>query len=225
MDHALQHLLAWWSTCSWLEVLGCVSGLACVWLYGKENIWAWPAGIVQTLCFLVVVYGAQLYSDVVLQIVFLILSITGWYEWLHGGPQKTELRIAPTIPLARRVVLLALTLAVNLGAAWYFARHTQAAAFFWDATILAFSLLAQWLLNKKVLGNWLFWIAVNVLSIYVYAGRKLYLMAVLYAIFLVLATKGYLAWKQLVRKSAQAPAPGTPAAEPAQMPEAAATPT
>lgn len=198
MDAVQQALHTWWIGCSWLELLGSAAGLACVWLYGKENIWAWPVGIVSTLCFLVVVYDAALYSDVVLQIVFLILGITGWYGWLHGGPQKTVLKIVPTVTLAERLTLLASTIALNIAAAWYFAVYTQAASFFWDATILAFSLLAQWLLNKKVLGNWLFWIAVDLLSIYVYAGRGLYVMAVLYAIFTVLATKGYMEWKGLL---------------------------
>lgn len=196
MNAVFDALHAWWISCSWLELLGSAAGLACVWLYGEENIWAWPVGIVNSLCFLVVVYGAGLYSDVVLQIVFLLLSIIGWYEWLHGGPQKSERKIVATVPVIQRILMLMLTIALNVFAAWYFAIYTQAASFFWDATILAFSLLAQWLLNKKVLGNWLFWIAVDVLSVAVYAGRNLYVMACLYAIFTVLALKGYLEWKR-----------------------------
>jgi nicotinamide mononucleotide transporter len=203
--YAYHEFQLWWAACSWLEVIGCVAGLACVWLYGKENIWAWPVGIVNAGCLLVVVYDAKLYSDVVLQIVFLVLTFTGWYEWLHGGPQKTERKIVVQLPGTQRAAMLAITFAINLAAAWYFAIHTDAASFFWDASILAFSLLAQWLLNKKVLGTWLFWIAVNVLSVYVYAGRKLYLMAVLYVIFFFLAIKGYLEWKRILRAAAAEP--------------------
>src|ERR1700687_42409 len=73
-----------------------------VWLAVKENIWTWPTGIVGVTLYLVVNYQARLYSNAGLQVVYLVLSIHGWYEWLHGGTNRTELRITHA---SRRVLV------------------------------------------------------------------------------------------------------------------------
>jgi nicotinamide mononucleotide transporter len=200
-------IAAWWSGTTWTEVLGALTGLWCVWLYGRESMWAWPIGIVNAVLFMVMFFAAKLYSDVVLQVVFLILSVHGWYEWLRGGPAKTELKIAYGIKWDRFLVLSSVTTAVWLGVGAYFARYTDAALPHWDALILALSLTAQWLLNKKQLETWLVWAVVDLIAVSVYAYRGLVLTAVLYAIFFILAVRGFVRWRRSMSLAAPTTAP------------------
>ena len=195
----------WWSGVSWFELLGVPSNLACVWLFGRESIWSWPVGIVGILLFMVMFYDARLYSDVVLQFVFLILSIIGWYEWLRGGPRRGARRIERGVSAASFPVFFLIAGSVMGGAGYYFATYTDAALPYWDSSILGLSLVAQWLLNRKAIESWLFWIAVDVLAVGVYAYRGLYLTSVLYFIFLVLATRGFLQWRKKLMKTREAP--------------------
>lgn len=153
--------------------------------------------------YIYIFYGARLYSDALLQVVYVVLQVYGWYHWLHGGRNDTPL------PVARLSVRhLAGWVGVGIvgaGALGYvMAHYTDAALPFWDATITSLSLVAQYLLARKKLENWLFWITVDILAIGVYAAKALYPTAGLYAVFLGLATYGFFEWK----RSLPAAAPG-----------------
>ena len=186
-----------------LEAVAVLFILANVWLMVKENIWGWPAGIAGVILYAVVNYRAHLYSNAGLQIVYLILSIHGWYEWLHGGAGRSELQITR----ASRRVWLYCSLAgvagtfVLLG----FLRLTTDAAFpIWDASTTSFSLVAQWMLNEKITENWLWWLVIDIVYVPIYIFGKLPLTAALYALFCVLSVKGYVDWKRSVRPGAAA---------------------
>ena len=79
-----------------LEIAAVLFILANVWLATKENIWTWPTGIVGVILYTIVNYKAHLYANAALQIVYFGLSIMGWYEWLHGGVNKSELHVRST---------------------------------------------------------------------------------------------------------------------------------
>jgi nicotinamide mononucleotide transporter len=166
-----------------------------VWLAAKENIWCWPTGIVGVALYFVVNYQAGFYANAGLQVVYLILSIHGWYEWLHGGVNKTELHVSRTTRrewqwcMAAGIVLTGVLMVVL--------RLVEGAAQpFWDASTTAFSLVAQWMLNKKLVENWILWIVVDVIYVPLYFYRSLPLTAILYIGLTVLALKGYLDWKR-----------------------------
>jgi nicotinamide mononucleotide transporter len=198
MNEVESAVLLWWASVTWTEIFGALTGLCCVWLYGRESMWAWPIGIANAALFAVMFFSARLYSDVVLQIVFLILSLHGWLVWAFGGPAKTRLKISVGLPIHRVMALVLTTVGVASAAGSYFARCTDAALPYWDAVILAASLTAQWLLNKKQIENWLVWVGVDVLAVGTYAYRGLLLTSLLYGIFFVLALRGYFAWRRTV---------------------------
>jgi nicotinamide mononucleotide transporter len=202
-----ERIANWWSAVSWYEAFGVPANLACVWLCTRESIWNWPVGILGILLFLVMFFQAKLYSDVVLQVVFLVLSIIGWYEWLKGGPRKTERRITRGLSHRHLLALAGVAVCVQVGAGLYFATQTDAALPYWDSTILALSLVAQWLLNRKAIENWLVWIVVDALAVGVYAARDLYLTSVLYAVFFCFAIRGYLQWRRKLGPVPSVPVP------------------
>ena len=172
-------------------------GFAYVLLSIRQSIWCWPVGLVSVTLFLVLFYQARLYADAGLQAIYIVLSLYGWYYWLRGGPRGEE---APVVRLGRRAafVLGMLGAAGAAGVGYGLATWTDADLPYWDATTTAFSLVGQWLLAKKVLENWLVWIAVDVLYVGIYVYKGLYLTAGLFGGYTVLAVAGFFAWRKSV---------------------------
>ena len=176
-----------------IEIAAALFGLLSVYYTLREHVWCWPTGLVNVVLYVVVFFEAKLYADTLLQVVYIALQIYGWYEWLHGGPAKTELRIS-RCSSGTLVFLLLLSAAGTLGMGYGFDHFTDAALPYWDSAITVLSLIAQWLVAKKRLENWLFWIVVDVLGIGVYLVKGLYPTGILYGIYLVMAVMGYRAW-------------------------------
>ena len=177
-----------------LEIAAVAFTLVNVWLAVKESIWCWPPGIVGVALYAIVNYDAKLYSNAGLQIVYLALSIHGWYQWLHGGENRTELRIGRTTAKQWWACMIAGVIGTVL--LIFILRWTDGAFSFWDASTTAFSLVAQWMMNKKLVENWILWIVVDVIYVPLYFYRALPLTAGLYALFCVLAWRGYLEWRR-----------------------------
>ena len=178
-----------------LELFAALIGAISVWLSVRQNIWSWPTAIINVVLYAIVFYEAKLYADMGLQVIYAILSIYGWYEWLYGGEGRTELHVSRTG--ARLGALLALVAAAGsaiLGA--FLHRATDAALPFMDSFLSSTSLVAQWMMTKKLLENWLVWIGVDVLYVGMFIFKGLFLTAGLYAVFLALAVKGYIDWRR-----------------------------
>lgn len=195
------------------EILAVLFGIVSVWLSVRENIWSWPTAIVNVALYILVFWQAKLYADMGLQVIYIALNAYGWYEWLYGGEQRTELHVS------RAGVRLALLL-VAIGAACtallghLLARHTDAALPYVDSATTSTSLVAQWMMTRKLLENWLVWVAVDVVYIGMFIFKGLYLTAGLYAVFLILSAMGWIRWRRSLReRAAPTPAPEpTPAA-------------
>lgn len=183
-------LLEW----SPLEGIAAAFGLVSVYLSTRQNIWSWPTAIVNVCLYTVVFYNSRLYGQMGLQTVFLILSIYGWYQWLHGGEQKTKLRVSRASP--RLLMILG---AVNL-VAWIalaaILRRTDAAIPWLDALLTTTSLVAQWMMTRKILENWIIWIVLDTVYVPMFMSQRLYATALLYTAFLVLAVMGFVEWRR-----------------------------
>lgn len=187
-----------------LEAASVVTGAVCVWMAVRESVWNFPLTLVNASLFCVVFFGAKLYADAGLQIVYFVLAMVGWYLWLHGGERGTPLRISCVgwrEGTALAVGGVALTIVL-----WITLRHVGGSASFFDALTTSISLCAQWMLNRKQVESWYAWIAVDVIYIPLYAYKELYLTAALYAVFLVMATMGLLHWRATWRSQDGDPA-------------------
>jgi nicotinamide mononucleotide transporter len=188
-------LLEW----SPLESIAAAFGVVSVYLSTRQNIWSWPTAIVNVALYTVVFYQGRLYGQMGLQPVYLALSIYGWYEWLHGGAQRTELKVSRASP--RLLGVLAVINIVTWVALASILRRTDAALPRLDALLTTTSLVAQWMMTRKILENWIFWIAVDVVYVPMFISQRLYATALLYAAFLVLAVMGLVEWRRsLVRR-------------------------
>jgi nicotinamide mononucleotide transporter len=174
-----------------------VTGAACVYLVVQQSIWNFPLGIANNLFFLVLFGQARLYGDAGLQVVYIALGVHGWYQWLHGGEQRTALKITRTS--ARLWMLLAGVIPMATWGLVLILRQVNGSAPLPDAFTTVLSLAAQYLLNRKRLENWFVWIVADVIYIYLYIARGLHLTAVLYGVFLCLCIAGYMSWRRALR--------------------------
>ena len=177
-----------------LELLAALLGAISVYLSVRQNIWSWPTAIVNVVVYAFVFYQAKLYADMGLQVIYAALSVYGWYEWLYGGANRTELHVTRTAPrLGAVLTLIALAGSAALGV--FLRGATDAALPFMDSFLSNTSLVAQWMMTKKKLENWLVWIGVDVLYVGMFVFKHLYITAGLYAVFLALAVRGYIDWR------------------------------
>ena len=197
---SLDQLLALTIAKRW-EVLAVITGIISVYLSTRENIWSWPTALVNVALYFVVFYETKLYADMGLQAVYFALSLYGWYEWLYGGENRTELRVSRTArSLGVRLAIIGIACAAILGT--LLARFTDAALPYIDSATTSTSLVAQWMMTRKILENWAVWVAVDVVYIAMFIFKRLYLTAGLYAVFLVLAVMGYVQWKRSLAERA-----------------------
>ena len=192
---------------NYVEFFGVIFGLICVWLTVRRNIWCWPTGLVNAALFVILFFQARLYADMALNVYFFVMSLYGWYAWLYGGPAKDELPISRTgRDLA--LILFALGVVSVLAMGFFLSSFTKADLPFWDSTTTTLSLIAQFMLARKLLENWLVWIVNDVLCIGIYFYKELYFLTGLYFVFLVLATAGYISWRRTAASDAE-PGPET----------------
>ncbi|MFL6215685.1 MAG: nicotinamide riboside transporter PnuC [Blastocatellia bacterium] len=177
------------------EIIGTILGLISVWLTVRQNIWCWPTGLAMVALYAVVFFHAKLYADAGLQVVYFVLQLYGWHEWLHGGSKRGKLDIT-RISLRLGVVLIVIAVTATALMGHLLATKTDAALPYWDSTATVLSLVAQWMLARKIIENWLVWVAVDLLSIGIYAAKELYPTMALYAAFLALAAFGWIEWKK-----------------------------
>lgn len=192
---------------SWLEVVATVFSAACVFLAVKRKVINYPIGIVGTIAFFFVFWNIGLYSSAMLQVFFTAVQVYGWWFWLRGdkGSKPQITRVDRKWIIGGLVAAGAGALGLSLITGAVGAKMALA-----DAVIFGLSVVAQFFLDRKKLENWTVWIAVNVMSIYVYGTQGLALTTLLYVVFLFNAFYGYWEWNKEYRgytKAKVAPKP------------------
>lgn len=177
-----------------LETWAVLTGALCVWLTVVRDVWNFPIGIVSCILFAVMFEKVSLFGDMYLQFYFIALAIHGWYWWLRGGINKTQLQVSR----ANRADLLVVGIGVLAGTPVlvYWLSHTSSTTPFWDAVTTTGSIVAQILLNRKKYENWFIWIAVDIIYVPLYWYKDYRLTAVLYAIFLIMCASGLMDWRK-----------------------------
>jgi nicotinamide mononucleotide transporter len=164
----------------------------------RQVPWCWPIGIGNALLFLVAYVNAKIYGAAGLQAVYVVVSIYGWYEWLHGGADHGRLGVSRT-PTSWMVALGVSGILGSLLLGLALKHRTNDVLPFADAAVTVFSLVAQWMATRKWLENWLLWMVLNVSNVAICVSQGLYPMAGLYAFFLVLAVFGFREWGRSLR--------------------------
>ena len=180
-----------------IEWFGVTTGALCVYLAVKENVLNWPISILSVLAYIYIFYTAKLYGDTVLQFYFLFTAFYGWYYWSYGK-LKTLKSERPIVKVSHTEWLLLLTILILLSGfvGWLLDEYTDTDVPYIDGFCTITSFIAQYLMTRKKLENWLVWIFVDAIYIPLYIHKHLYATALLYFLFLFIALKGYLDWKR-----------------------------
>jgi nicotinamide mononucleotide transporter len=183
---------------NWQELIGFVTGALCVWLLVRQNIWNWPAGITNNIFYIVIFYNSGLYADAGLQFVYIAISIYGWWNWLHGGKNHSALTVNRA-SFAGMLGYLGITATATAALYWLLHRYTPSTVPLADGLTTALFLTAQYMMSRKVVENWWFWIVGDVLVIGLYIYKHLYLTSGLYVVFLVMCVAGLRQWQRAAR--------------------------
>lgn len=184
-----------------LEWVAAALGVVNVALVVRRSVWNYPFGLAMVALYFFVFFGAKLYSDALLQIFFFIVQIYGWANWVKAKKAAGEVPVGVLTSRAR-IGWLAGTAAASLVWGLGMARYTDAAAPLIDAAIAGTSIAAQILMARRRIENWLLWIAVDVVAVWLYASRDLPWTSALYALFLFLSILGFIDWRRALRAMA-----------------------
>ena len=183
---------------SWIEIIGFVTGAACVYGVARQKLWNWPVGILNNLAFVILFLGAGLYGETVLQVIFAAVAVYGWYNWIRGSAATEGRNDLPIRDASRNEILLALgaTVVGTAAVAMILTHGTDSQVPWPDAFVLTASLVATYAQAKKIFQHWHVWILIDIVSIPLYFSRGLALTAILYVGFLALCVYGLIDWKR-----------------------------
>lgn len=181
-----------------VEIAATAATIISVLLTVRRSLWQYPVGIVATTLFFTVFWNARLYASGVLQIVFLLVQVYGWWFWMYGDAgHRPPIR---SWPIHRLLAVCAVATAGGVLAALTLGNLTDARLPMADSLILGLSLGAQFLLDRKIIEHWAVWAVVNVLSIFVYASQGLTVTSLLYVALLLNTGWGWLVWRKDYRQ-------------------------
>jgi nicotinamide mononucleotide transporter len=194
-----------WLQENYIEVFGAITGVIYVLLEIRQNIWLWPLGIITSSVYIWVFFTSKFYADMSLQGYYLVISVLGWYWWTRGrrgegekgrrGEENIELRV--TRLKLRTGIVIAIVFLILFVVMWtVLSRFTDSPVAGWDAFITSLSVVATWMLARKIFEHWYLWVAVNAVSAVVFFSRGLYPTMILYVIYGLMSFIGMIEWRK-----------------------------
>lgn len=183
---------------SGVEIAGFIFGVIGVWLTLRENVWCFPIGLANVILSLYLFYQQKLYADSLQQFVYIILLGYGWFKWWRGNDTDKKL-VVSTSNSSLLFICAGAFIACTLLLGVLLSKFTDATFPWLDSTATSLSFVAQWMIAKKKIENWLIWIVVNIMYIGIYLYKDLWLYSVLFFIYLLLAISGYLKWRKSLK--------------------------
>ena len=180
---------------SW-EVLAVVLSIAYLLLAIKQSIWCWYAAFFSTLIYSILFFDASLLMDSFLNIFYLVMAVYGWYSWknITTETKNKELSITTYGFVKNFKIIIILTIISSI-LGYVMANYTKADFAYLDTFTTVFAVFATFMLTKKVLENWVYWVIIDSISIYIYINKGFYLTAILFAIYTTLAFFAFIQWK------------------------------
>ena len=173
-----------------------VLAIAYILLAIRQNIWCWPAAFCSTLIYAVLFFDVSLLMDSALNVYYLIMAVYGWFSWKYGGKlQEKELEVT-SYGLGKNIKIIAILTVISFAFGYVMANYTSADFAYVDSFTTVFAVFTTYMLAKKVLENWIYWIVIDAVSIYIYIEKGLNLTAIMFVIYTILAYVAYRKWKE-----------------------------
>ncbi|MBN1251993.1 MAG: nicotinamide mononucleotide transporter [Bacteroidales bacterium] len=195
-----------WISNNYFEILGTLFSIIYVYFSIKQNILLWPLGIISSAIYISIFFHSKIYADMSLQIYYVIISIYGWYFWLHGNKKTNNKKIVLKVRKSsyKQLIIIALSILVLfLIISKILIYFTDSEIPYWDAFTTAASIVATWMLAKKYIEHWIIWIIVDIISSGLYYYKDLYFTIFLYLVYTSMAFIGYYQWNKELQANSE----------------------
>ncbi len=182
-----------------LEIIAVFFGLLSVWYAKKVDIKVYPTGIISVLIYVYICVGVKLYADMGINIVYFVMSIYGWYAWTKKDKSKKMLPIS-FCTKRDHLVNLAMFIFFLVALIYVLSNYTDSNVPYWDSLTTSIFIVGMWLMARKKVENWIYWIIGDAISIPLYFYKGLVLTSFQFTVFLIIAVLGYLEWKRQVKE-------------------------
>lgn len=180
------------------EAVAVVLALAYLWLAMRGNSWCWAAALFSTAIYTVLFWEVSLLMESVLNVYYMIMAVYGYWLWSRGRGGNAGVEVV-SWSLSRHCVLIAVTAIISAVVGYVMATHTQASYPYLDAATSCFAVMTTYLVARKVLENWIYWIVIDFVSIYLYLNKGLMLTSMLFILYVGMAIGGYFLWRTNMR--------------------------
>jgi len=203
----MESLLSGFVAMSIWEYIAVFFSLAYVILAIRQSLWCWPAAFVSTLIYTILFWRGALLMESLLNFYYLVMAVYGYWQWIGGNVgQVTEKRIVSwSAKIHARWILAAILLAILIG--YLSDTYTDAKLAYLDSFTTVFAIMTTYFVTQKVLENWLYWVVIDIASIYMYWQLGYFPSMVLFILFTVFAIKGFITWQQEFKKLEQEQVP------------------
>jgi nicotinamide mononucleotide transporter len=181
-----------------IELIAVILAISYLLLAMKQQIWCWPAAFLSSLIYLYVFFEVRLYMESILQVYYAGMAVYGWQQWQKKV--NDQARAIRTWPIRQHLISLALILAGTY-IAGQLLLQTDARLPYIDAFTTVASILTTYMVTQKILENWIYWLVIDLVSIFLYLDRALYFTALLFSVYIVIIGFGWLQWLALWRAS------------------------
>ncbi len=181
-----------------LEAIAVIFGILSVWFAKKENILVFPTGIISVLIYVYICFFAKLYADMGINFVYFVMSVYGWIMWTR---KDAERHVLPISWCSRKEHVISIIMLVGffLLLSYFLSEYTDSNVPVIDSLTTAIFIVGMWLMARKKIENWIYWIVGDVISIPLYFYKDLALTSIQFTIFLVLAIMGFIEWRKKIR--------------------------
>lgn len=181
---------------SYWEIIAALLSIFYISLAIKQNIWCWIAAFFSTLIYSILFFDATLLMSSFLNAYYLLMAIYGWYSWkIRNNYKDSNLKIS-TLNLSVNAKIIVVLSIISIVLGYYMTNYTNASYAYLDSTITIFSLVATYMMTKKILDNWIYWIIIDSAAIYLYFKKEFYVTSILFLIYTILAFLAYMEWKK-----------------------------
>ncbi|GGQ31482.1 nicotinamide riboside transporter PnuC [Shewanella litoralis] len=200
---AIQQAFSEASVMTFWEAIAVMLALAYLILAMRTNIWCWSAAFLSTAIYTVLFWNVSLLMESVLNIYYMGMAVYGYWLWLHvpSAQQSQRHDVSSQLnitswTLKTHAIVIAVTSLVSVVVGYGMANYTSAAFPYIDAATTCFAVMTTYLVAKKVLENWLYWVVIDVVSIYLYFQKGLMLTSGLFILYVAMAVAGYMMWRK-----------------------------
>lgn len=187
-----------WIIKNWIEIFAALSGLIYLYLEIKGNILIWPLGILTSSLYIIVFYNSGFFADMALNLYYVLISIYGWYLWSKNIRNDNQKIVVKNVTSVQIVILTFASVLIFLIIHYILYNHTTSTVPFGDSFTTALSIVATWMLAKRIIEQWFIWIVVNIVSLSLYIYKGLYPTVILFAFYTLMSFVGYFEWKKLM---------------------------